>query len=97
YKVTGVQTCALPIFVGSLIGFICINGVTIRDYLWRYTESDWAYVNLQTVARMIPAAAQGDPYDVVIYRYNEGSFGDNTVYEMLRSEERRVGKEWRFR
>jgi hypothetical protein len=63
--------------------FVFYNTVTVRDYLWRYTEVDWAYNDLKNTAILIPHYAQGQPYDLSVYRYNEGSYESVNVYDML--------------
>ncbi len=68
---------------GGVFTFIILNGLTIRDYLWRHTENDWDYAQLQELAHRVPTAANGQAYNVWIYKYNEGTFGDTTVYETL--------------
>lgn len=67
-------------FIG---GYVYVNGVLIHEFLWSYNENSWAYQELQTVSRLIPAIASGKPYNLVIYRYSEGSFINGSVYEPL--------------
>ena len=67
----------------GLVIFLGFNMVIIRDYLWRYTERDWAYQDLKTVSWLIPHLAGEAPYDLVAYRYQEGSYESKNVYVML--------------
>ena len=70
------------VWVGICI-FISLNGVIIHDYLWSYTERDWAYKDLKTISWLIPHHAGDVPYDLVVYRYQEGSYESKNVYVML--------------
>lgn len=72
----------LVIIVGIYV-FVCLNTLVIRDYLWTYGERDWAYEDLKTVSMLIPHHASGEPYDLQVFRYNEGSYESKRVYEML--------------
>lgn len=67
----------------GLVIFLGFNMVIIRDYLWRYTERDWAYQDLKTVSWLVPHLAGEEPYDLVAYRYQEGSYESKNVYVML--------------
>ncbi len=76
-------------FVWRVVVVVCIyiftflNMVVIRDYLWKHSEVDWAYKDLKTVSWMIAHHAKEDPYDLVVYKYHEGTYESPYTYEML--------------
>src|SRR5205823_10416811 len=85
--VTGVQTCALPIFQGVVIGPGRLRRVVLLLVL------------LLVVLRRLAggrAAQQGTRGRGEQARGGQGSHGRTPGGEAARSEERRVGKEWRF-
>src|SRR5205807_6417144 len=96
YKVTGVQTCALPIFGTLFLTSLAaqVNSEDLRtgpnqnwlapigDY-FAQRHSPLTQVNRQNAGRLVPKWV----------RHIEGA----TELETTRSEERRVGKEWRAR
>jgi len=71
------------ISISILCIFVSLNILTIRDYLWSYTERDWAYGDLVKVSWLIPHIAGEEPYDLVVYRYQEGSYESKNVFVML--------------
>src|SRR5205085_8806232 len=89
--VTGVQTCALPILTGAL-----------RVYRWELVKlaaQKRTYLGLGAAA-IVPIVfvvvlvlQSGGPNDVPLGRY----IRDTGLAVPFRSEERRVGKEWRAR
>src|SRR5690606_40276005 len=95
FHVTGVQTCALPIYLFGLSFYIWAllliaeegNGMSAESILevTRWTLTVGALVLVLTFIRLIVRIYKG--------KYREGSARD----EIRRSEERRVGKEWRSR
>src|SRR5205807_5774222 len=89
YKVTGVQTCALPIFTPNHHEALRLANLE--------EDSDGS---LRTAAQMIRSRLACDA--VLITRGDRGMMlleGDRgpVFVETTRSEERRVGKEWRSR
>src|SRR5205807_6530513 len=96
YKVTGVQTCALPIYSGST-GFGGLRGGSVRD----------AIASLEVIlpdGSLLKTASQADAGGQLanltpLFFGAEGTLGIVTkaVLRVGRSEERRVGKEWRAR
>src|SRR5207302_6985789 len=92
FHVTGVQTCALPILFAGVIGDT-VGGVA-TDWLLKKTGSarlarrSVAIVGLLGCAVFIvPAALTADAFTALACLTGAMFF--------LRSEERRVGKEWR--
>src|SRR5207302_7420191 len=84
FHVTGVQTCALPILVAPTIAITGVPFVTSHTQ----TLNDAGLA----VSRKFP---KGTPVIAIV-----GATIGNTgvlAYDMCRSEERRVGKEWRHR
>src|SRR5207247_5799866 len=89
--VTGVQTCALPIFerIRSFVGFetsqrMKVGGVVVKGLL----------PDLLRRRRL----AEGAPKSVKLVHHSVAhlkSTGSHAALEASRSEERRVGKEWR--
>lgn len=63
--------------------FVSLNVSIMHDYLWTYTERDWGYSDLKNASWLIPHHAGTDPYDLVVYRYQEGSYENKTSYVML--------------
>src|SRR5205807_7791303 len=89
YKVTGVQTCALPIYF--------LPDAAESDQAERAAEQ----AACLAVCRLVPAAGlevRGVGGDTAVQRQDEckGQFGDGAgvLARAVRSEERRVGKEW---
>src|SRR5205807_7347674 len=84
YKVTGVQTCALPIYL-------------LEDGLNVTIDLKADSVEIEGAARDVARAEQVfSDYDQLQrcgYTFNNGDLG--SMLRVLRSEERRVGKEWR--
>ena len=106
YDVTGVQTCALPIYVGKIINENCVvchrEGGIGPMQLSNYDQvRPWApLIQLRVASREMPPYAydhgigiqdlQGD------WRLEQEEI-DTIVAWVNRSEERRVGKECRYR
>src|SRR5699024_11675502 len=82
-NVTGVQTCALPIFLASSIVQYIHGGATFDA-----TKFDKGLVEVGTLVARNKETGKYEPFSVV-----EGY--DN--FFVLRSEERRVGKECGFK
>src|SRR5205807_5171624 len=79
YKVTGVQTCALPILIAADEGIM------------PQTEEHLAIVELLGVRHDALVSRDHEQGDV-----DAGRAGQHVAHEpFMRSEERRVGKEWR--
>src|SRR5262249_60130413 len=90
WSVTGVQTCALPIWV---LAYLAIN-------------SDAKQGKIDTKAQMLVTVSWPDDHPDDIDTYVEDPQGNIVWYHVMeaglmsldrRSEERRVGKEWRSR
>src|SRR5205807_9150193 len=81
YKVTGVQTCALPISGPRGVAF---NSKGTKAYMANASGSVGTLIELNTNTFQVSN------------RYNEGA-GPNDVAVLYRSEERRVGKECNIR
>src|SRR5690554_7576492 len=82
--VTGVQTCALPIFLFPPSTFITKQAIkVIPPQPSPFRQVD----NLPTITKGNPLLSEGD------CNSNNNKTGDDSK----RSEERRVGKEWRLR
>jgi hypothetical protein len=73
-KVLVIATCA---------GYVWFNMIASSNFLWGYQENSWAYKELAQVAYMLTTTAGDTPYNVVIYRYSDGSFENPNVYESL--------------
>lgn len=71
------------IVIVSLYGYFCLNALTIHDFLWTYNERIWAYFDLKETAITVAQEAGEDPYDVVVYSYNEGTYESGRTYEIL--------------
>src|SRR5205807_8494738 len=86
YKVTGVQTCALPIYSGRIGAGALASGaaMTFEDIL------DQAMSMLQRRGRLTYRTLQRQ------FQLDEATLED-LKEELIRSEERRVGKECRYR
>src|SRR5205807_6886914 len=96
YKVTGVQTCALPISLLAARGY-CVFALTYGiDPRWRYMGGvipiERSAPELGAFVRRVLAATHARRVDLV--GHSEGTF---MPQYWLRSEERRVGKECRAR
>src|SRR5205807_6084481 len=95
YKVTGVQTCALPISkLKPAVGLIPRVRVAAIPVPLRATEV--GEVGTLLTMEMLPDAgpvAVGRNVDVIVVCCPAVTFTGNEY----RSEERRVGKEWRVR
>src|SRR5205807_4119562 len=78
YKVTGVQTCALPIFATGSHGPPTCTRYLSSAELYSPATGVWTYTGSTLVPRESATAIR---------------LADGRV--LLRSEERRVGKEWR--
>src|SRR5262249_59944291 len=94
WSVTGVQTCALPIFaqVLALIPGVSRSGVTITAGLFRgMTRLSAAQYSFLLSAPLIAGAVAKKLIDVV----RDGLPPGQTTPFAVRSEERRVGKECR--
>src|SRR5207253_8624159 len=81
--VTGVQTCALPISNKILRAFLKSKGVADKDIDEKYTP--FGHADYQTIVADIKKFSAGGKTAVV------------STINGDRSEERRVGKEWRSR
>src|SRR5690606_40782706 len=82
FHVTGVQTCALPIYPGT--GLPHFENVTTT------------YCRAEALLPLGPAAALTDAL-ATLGGNGEAAVGRAMLWaERLRSEERRVGKEWRW-
>src|SRR5207249_8929572 len=81
-NVTGVQTCALPIYL------ICAPP-------WPLTSDAVEEVTVTTAGNTADVSGQGGAQIKFVTRSGSNRFA-GSVYE-YRSEERRVGKEWRGR
>src|SRR2546426_6969693 len=85
YKVTGVQTCALPILIVLAVAFLSIQGVGLRGrQAWHYLRAGLDAA-LSAWLGVFPLVGR----DVTWSELPRGG--------RLRSEERRVGKECRSR
>src|SRR5690625_5452343 len=83
--VTGVQTCALPIFPASIGLFICV----IFGWVEIKIHTNLNYLLMSILILFITVfLIEALPEEFIFRGY---------IYRYLRSEERRVGKEWRFR
>src|SRR5690606_40290258 len=80
FHVTGVQTCALPIYPD-------MDG---RGLVWRLIASDVYQAN--AIADRMNAIASQNSTAIL---YKNDSYGTDLAQDILRSEERRVGKEGR--
>src|SRR5256886_7673396 len=79
WTVTGVQTCALPIFFGGTAGSVCRSGRDEPKILHRYALEECLVLALPQRPQHRHALIAGVPVLAAAYR----------------SEERRVGKEGR--
>src|SRR5205807_7069937 len=89
YKVTGVQTCALPIYAAAVL-FTSEEERRLARESFRFYRCNEKVVNYGTAAPPNPVAAREKFLDT-FPRLREQRFF------LFRSEERRVGKECRFR
>ena len=83
---TGVQTCALPIFFAGM----CLNGAVTAGLI-SAALGEWLAVALVAIAVVIWIWLQNSLSDIIDYGNSLNSWPSN------RSEERRVGKECRSR
>src|SRR5205807_5645272 len=88
YKVTGVQTCALPISD--------VHGIPHLVW-WNRDEQRLVEYGSSFAAMRAVGLARGLRDTVVNLNEHHLSKRAETIYEALRSEERRVGKECRSR
>src|SRR5699024_11654442 len=88
-NVTGVQTCALPIFIKKLFASSSNNNVTISDI----------GISLQAVedCTVIGYIKPAIPSITNRLKLLLPIIFPKTISDSPRSEERRVGKEWRYR
>src|SRR5205807_7634591 len=85
YKVTGVQTCALPICLDMYLS----ARVTTSEYFEKEIN-----LELRPITdKCLPPAAQ--PYDSIEIERDVAYWRKANAIHRWRSEERRVGKEWR--
>src|SRR5207249_8243308 len=83
-NVTGVQTCALPICLHTSVGFALV-GAVVGEYLASAQGLGW-----------IISQAQGNFDAAGVYAGMLILCVVVVIVEFMRSEERRVGKEWRL-
>src|SRR5205807_7371247 len=89
YKVTGVQTCALPISVP-------VRGVTLLGPVQIFTLTNTGTVPLAGITQATLGGANAADYFIVRLLSTCGPAGGGQLLGQ-RSEERRVGKEGRSR
>src|SRR5207248_6253869 len=87
--VTGVQTCALPILWP---GAVLIDGEIVGT--WRRAQRT---MTVQTWQRLVPAAREAIAAEAESLPLPDAGAGMRIDWIGGRSEERRVGKEWRGR
>src|SRR5207249_5296821 len=85
-NVTGVQTCALPIFRG--FHWPAENPEEVNQSIRRRAQAD---------RQMVREAATAVAFDLDRFLQNTKHLDLAGKVHFLRSEERRVGKEWRAR
>src|SRR5205823_9969631 len=88
--VTGVQTCALPILGTSLMFAALVKLLVVPVYLYR------RLVNYRVLGLMLLGGLPGVVAGGLYLRHLHSTGKDSPLY-LARSEERRVGKEWRDR
>ena len=93
YKVTGVQTCALPISGSQIVFFISGNGRHI-EALDHCPTSLGVQVHHIISGAFISLFPDGDVDDIFTHK---GLIRNPAYHKLTRSEERRVGKECRSR
>src|SRR5205807_6366310 len=91
YKVTGVQTCALPISLGPMVSFVQHTGRSVSP---DRQAGPHAHQVLVDPRNQFAYVADLGLDKVMIYRFDAAA---HTVTPAARSEERRVGKGCRCR
>src|SRR5690606_40050164 len=91
FHVTGVQTCALPISSRKPVDIAINSEASIIIH-----HDDWYYL---LVTHGSCCAGANSSYNIRMGRSGKvtGPYLDNMGIDMIRSEERRVGKECRYR
>src|SRR5205807_7340090 len=92
YKVTGVQTCALPIYSGALVRALRSNG--LAAFLSGAGPSVAALVDANAADGAVKTTRELAPDG---WEVRLESFDPEGARVVSRSEERRVGKGWRDR
>src|SRR5690606_39756860 len=89
FHVTGVQTCALPILGGNASSEIRMHivGASAMKQVWRETGIIEELMLTESVTN--PQAS----YEMLDYVLYDKVFSNKNITLLLRSEERRVGKE----
>src|SRR5207249_8768226 len=89
-NVTGVQTCALPISRRGARGFLCKSeaGSSLPEAIRAVAAGEF-WFRRQIIARLL------SEYPALAREARDRNRPINRLSEKERSEERRVGKEWR--
>src|SRR5207302_5687063 len=92
FHVTGVQTCALPIYWEKLYRVRPEFKIVIADMQTFLTDLRLWLEQVELEIRSAPAGNRGEAEQEAV-----GEIGRAMVpcFDAMRSEERRVGKEWR--
>src|SRR5699024_12052285 len=87
-NVTGVQTCALPIFNGATFSFDPIynpDTFSMKVVMGAVSIAVLSFLGFDAISTLSEESAGGPK-----------AIGKATIWSILRSEERRVGKEFRY-
>jgi hypothetical protein len=75
-----VQKC-----IAVLLGLLLLvgNSMPAMRYMWHETDDFMAYGELQRLSLLVSEYAKGLPYDLIVYKYNEESYVNQTSYELI--------------